>query len=328
MNILFTLNNGFVPQVATCICSILENNKFSKKIKFYLVSDGISDINKNLLKNFVSSYGQQIYFIELGNIKNYLDFTVDTNGWHPIVLARLFLDKLLPDDIERVLYLDGDTLVLDDLEELFETNLFGNVIGMSPEPTVDKQRKLDLKLNNRLYCNAGVLLIDLKKWRDENIGKQVLSFYEKHKGRLFANDQDALNGALREQVYVLSIRYNFFNIYWSYPYHVLKKLTKPIDFMSEQNYHLALNNPVIIHFLGEERPWRRGNHHKFSNQYHRYLSKTPWKDTEMETGWEFYFKCFYLFNNVTRFFPMLRYKIINSLIPAMMSYRKRQLKKK
>ena len=213
MNILFTLNDAFVPQVATCMCSIFENNKSAENITVYLIGERISQENQNKLKGFAKSYDRKVCIISINNIADYIDFDFDTNGWSSIILARLFLDKLLPQEVDRILYLDGDTLVLEDIGSLFYSDLGDKVIGMCPEPTVDKSRKEFLALKEYPYHNSGVLLIDLKKWRREEIGKKVIEFYQFHEGKLFAPDQDALNGALKEQIFTLPISFNYFNIY-------------------------------------------------------------------------------------------------------------------
>ena len=327
MNILFTLNNAFVPQAATCMCSIFENNKSMSEINIYLIASNISIDNKQKLINFAERYGRKVHLINLGEISDLIDFDFDTNGWSSIVLARLFLDKLLPDDINRILYLDGDTLVLKDISNFYNIDLGDKVLGMCPEPTVDKERRKFLALGEVPYHNSGVLLIDLKRWRREEIGKKVIDFYKLHDGKLFAPDQDALNGALNKDIATLSISYNYFNIYDTYPYRILKQLSFPSDFISKNEFLEIKKSPSIIHYLGEERPWRKGNTHRFVKQYLDYQNRTPWSETPMETGWELYFICFRIFNIVMKPFPMLRYKIINSLIPAFMRYRKKQLQK-
>ena len=328
MNILFTLNDAFVPQVATCMCSIFENNRSLDDITVYLVNTDISNENKVKLETFAKSYKRNVVFISLPDLRELIGFDFDTNGWSPIVLARLLLDKLLPKELDRILYLDGDTLVLDNLEKLWNTDMGNKSIGMAPESTVDAERRSFLNLGEQLYCNAGVLLIDLDRWRDKGLGGKVLTFYREHDGQLFANDQDAINGALKDDIYILSPRYNFFNIYFSYPHKVLKRLSRPADFITKNELDEVIKNPAIVHYLGEERPWRKGNTHKLGDVYISYLNKTPWADTPLETGWELYFFCFRTFNLLMKPFPMLRYKIINSLIPAFMRYRKRQLQKR
>ncbi len=330
MNILYTLNDSFTPQVGAAICSVCENNKSVKMITFYIFSYGISNDNKSRLKQLCKKYKRFINIIELDDLNKYFDFEFDTNGWNPIVLSRLLVDKLLPTNIDRVLYLDGDTIVRRNIYELYNINLGEKVVGMSIEPTIDKKRVSNLKIDGYPYCNAGVLLINLKNWRKNKSGKKIIEFLAKNNGRLFANDQDAINGAIKEEIYIISPKYNFYNIFTQYSYNFLKKIMKPIDYsryISKDEFINARNNPHIIHYLGEERPWRKGNSHKYRNDYKKYLNLTYWKDTPDEEGWILYFICWRIFNIVTKPFPMIRYKIINSLIPSFMKHRKKKLQK-
>lgn len=328
MNILYTLNDKFVPQVAAGICSVCENNKKAKEITFYIFSSGITSNNKKILKTIVEKkYNRKINIIELEEIENYFDFEFDTSGWNKIVLARLLIGKILPKKVERVLYLDGDTIVRGNLEKLWNIDLKGNVLGMSIEPTINKERKKILNLEKYPYYNAGVLLVDLKKWRKDRTEKKILDFYKLHNGNLFANDQDAINGSLKDEIYTISPKYNFYNIFYQYNYKFMTKLMYPVKYISKKVYDDACNEPIIIHYLGEERPWRAGNTHKYKKDYKKYLNMTPYANTEDEKGWRLYFICWKLFNVITKPFPMFRYKLIDNLIPKFMDYRKKQLTK-
>lgn len=327
MNILYTLNDKFVPQVAAGICSVCENNKKMGDIIFYVVSYGVSDKNKEELKKLVKHYNRNIEIIEINNINNYFDFKFDTTGWPPITLARLLMDRILPKKVKRVIYLDGDTIVRGSLKELWETNLDEKVVGMSIEPTIDRNRIKSLNIDDYPYYNAGVLLVDLEKWRKTYACKRILDFYRKHDGKLFANDQDAINGTLKDEIYTLSPKYNFYNIFYQYPYSFMCKKMKPLKYVSKEIYKDAIANPIIIHYLGEERPWRKGNSHKYKADYKKYLSKTIWKNTPDEEGWNLYFICWRIFNFIMKPFPTLRCNIINALIPKFMKYRAKKIKK-
>ncbi len=327
MNILYTINNGFVPQVGAGICSVCENNLQSEKIRFFIVSAGISEDNKEELTKLVVKYKREIEIIELPDLKTFFDFEFDTLGWNPIVLARLLVDKLLPNDVDRVLYLDGDTIVRGDLSELWGLNMHGKTIGMSIEPTIGQQMKRDLNLIDYPYHNAGVLLIDLKRWRETNAGKIIIDFYRENDGKLLGNDQDAINVSMKDEIYVISPKYNFYNIFYQYSYRFLCKLMNPVKYISEEVYQNAIKDPVIIHYLGEERPWREGNTHKYKNDYWKYLNMTYWKDRPEETGWKLYFVCWRIFNVITKPFPGIRHAIIFFLIPYIIKYKARLIKK-
>ncbi|MBR2997606.1 MAG: glycosyltransferase family 8 protein [Bacilli bacterium] len=329
MNFVYTFDNNFVPQAATSICSACVNNK--EKINFYVLSFGITEENKEKLKNMVEKYNHSINFIEITNLDSFFSFKINTTGWKPIVLARLLIDKLLPKNMERVLYIDGDTIVRNDISDFYHMNLNGKTIGMSIEPTIDKKRIEVLHMGNYPYCNAGVLLIDLKKWRKNNVGENVIDYYRSGNGKFFAHDQDSLNGYMKKEIKIISPKYNYYNIFDQYSYKFLSKIMRPIDYskyVSEKDYNEAKKNPSIIHYLGEERPWRKGNTHKYRKDYKKYLSMTDWHDTEDEKGWTLYFICWKIFNIFTKPFPGIRLGIINSLIPTFMKIRANKLKNK
>ncbi len=90
MNILFTLNDAFVPQVAACMGSIMRTLDEDDTCHFYLFSDGISQQNKENLHQFVTDGGNKLTIVELENLESYFDFEVDTNGW-----ASLYLQDYL-----------------------------------------------------------------------------------------------------------------------------------------------------------------------------------------------------------------------------------------
>lgn len=324
MNIVYTLNNKFVPQVAASITSVCENNQNMDSIHFYIIHTDISPSNQKKLNNHILKYNRDVQFIELDDFNNYFDFNFDTTGWNPIVLARLLLDKLLPKKVKKVLYLDGDTIVRDSLQNLWNTNVDKYAIAASIEPTINQKRKNQLNMKEKPYYNAGVLLINLKKWREENTGEKIINYYRKNNGKLFANDQDAINASQIDNILTISPKYNFYNIFYQYPYSFLAKLCD-YPYIPYDIYKEARNNPVIIHYLGEERPWRIGNTHKFKDDYLKYLSMTPWKKQGFEKGWRLYFICWNCFNLITKPFPKLRYSIIDALIPAFIKFRSKNL---
>ena len=329
MNIVYTLNDKFVPQVAASICSICENNK-EEKITFYIISLNIEKYNKQNLSKLVEKYKNDIKIIELENLEKFFNVDIDTKGWNKIVLARLILDSLIPQSIGRILYLDGDTIVRGSIKELYNIDFEGKIIGMSIEPTIEKERIKILNLGDNLYCNAGILMIDMNAWRKNNLSSKFVKYYENNYTKLFANDQDVINAVCKDKIKYISPRYNYSNIYDQYSYSFMKKnlLPKKYDkYISKEDYYESRKNPIIIHYLGEERPWRIGNTHRFRKDFAYYLSKTFAKNMKMESGWRSYFICWKIFNTITKPFPALRLKIINSLIPKFMKARAKKIKK-
>ena len=322
MNLFYTVNDAFVPQLGAAVCSVCENNREAPEITFYIGDLHISGVHREQLAALAAGYGRTVSFLPIDNLKERIGFDFDTSGWNEVVLARLLADRLMPEKTERVLYLDGDTIVRGSLEELWQTDLQGRAIGACEEPTANHGRKKELGLEGKPYYNAGVLLIDLKQWKEKRIAERVLDYYRAHGGRLFANDQDAINAAVPEEILPLLPRYNFSNIFWHYSWKSLKKISDPAPWITREAFRASAEAPSIIHFLGEERPWRRGNRHRYREDYRKYLNMTPWKDMPQETGWEAYFCCYDAFWILLKPFPMLQYRIIDALIPTVLNRRK------
>jgi len=326
MHILYTLNDKFVPQVAAWICSICENNKW-EKINFHIISAWITQKNQDEMKKLAKKYDNELFVYEIKPLEEYLDFEFDTKWRNSVILARLLIDKILPNNIDKLLYLDWDTIVRWSLKDLFSTDMWDKIIWMSIEPTTDKTRKDNLWLHDYPYCNSWVLFIDFKKWREEKIWDKIINFYRENRDSCFAPDQDAINVSMKDEIYILPPKYNFYNIFWQYPYRFLKNLMWNVPYFSKKEYMKSVKNPIIIHYLWEERPRRAWNYHKYRDDYKKYLWMTYWKDTPDEKWWRLYFVCWYIFNFIMKPFPALRYKIINYLIPKFMDYRKKQLEK-
>lgn len=324
MNILLTIDNNFVPQLSANICSICENNEDLDTISFYIFDNGITPENKNSLTRFTEEYGRVITFIPIVGFMDELGFEFDTSGWNEIVLARLLMANFLPKTVTRILYLDGDTIARGSLKALWETDIEGYTLGAVMEPTANKKRRECLGIANRPYYNAGVLLVNLTNWRKTQAENRILDYCKNNSSKLFANDQDAINVVLANEILPLSPTYNFSNIFIYYPYKTLDKLMP--GFSDDMELPRAKKDPCIVHYLGEERPWRKGNTHPFGSDYDYYLSKTPWKDTPKEEGWTLYFVLWKAFNAATRHAPRLRFAIIDSLIPLFVSQKAKRKK--
>lgn len=328
MNIVYTTDDNFIIQVTTSIVSVYENNKAD--VNIFVLLKNVSEFNKNVLKTTAEKYGHDINLIELESIDVYFGLPVNTGGWNDIVLSRLFLDKILPSEVERVIYIDGDTIVRDSLNDLWNINLNNNILGAVVEPVTSMKRKVQLGLEKEdPYYNAGILLIDLKKWKESNAGNRILNFYKAHNYKLFANDQDAINGELKGEIQPIDIKYNYNNTFYYYPYWFLKK--KDNNLPSKDIYKDSISNPYVIHYLGEERPWREGNRHEYRNEYVNYYHMTYFgkeaknKDGIIEYGWKKYFLFWNLFNTIIKPFPGLRLFIINKGIPIVMKMRSRTI---
>ena len=208
---------------------------------------------------------------------------------------------------DRYLYLDCDTAVCASLEQLYNKDLKGNICGAVMEPTIYAQTKkmIGLKKTDK-YFNSGVLLIDMKAWREAEIDAKLRAYYRGIDGKSAFCDQDAINAVLKGRILPLPPRYNFFSNYYYFDYSALVKLDRNYMGFSERAFKLAKAHPTVVHYAGDERPWIKGSCNPYGHIYRDYLKMTPWAGTPQEEGKERYMAAYHAMNLMTKFAPGLR----------------------
>ena len=321
MNVVYASNDGYARHLAVSLYSLLEHNEEADKIHVYILSMGLSEENKNRLIGIGAQFEREVMVIELGDLKERFSYKVDTGGFDLSIMARLFVGEVLPEAEERVLYLDCDTVINASLKRLWEMDLESNMVGAVMEPTIYPAVKKSIGLlPEDPYFNSGVLLIDLKRWRKEQAQKLLLDFYSSRGGKLFAGDQDTINGALKGRIKPLPPRYNFFTNYRYFRYSHLTKLSPVYQTITKKSFQEAKKHPVILHYMGDERPWKQGNLNHYRKVYDHYLSLTPWAGTKKEEGSYLYMLIYHLMDYATFLCPPIRdmvsrhfgMKVINS----------------
>ena len=131
MNVAYHSSNSYCPVLGTSIVSLLENNKSFDSIRIFVIEEKISEQNKDKLKAMVDSYGREIVFIPMPDVNKTqnLGLKAVRSDWIFNSYCRLFLDQILPEDVDRVLYLDSDVLILGDLQELWNIDLEGKCVA-------------------------------------------------------------------------------------------------------------------------------------------------------------------------------------------------------
>lgn len=133
------------------------------------------------------------------------------NRYGKAALLRLCLPELLP-QLEKILYIDGDTLVQDSLTELYQTDISRHFVAASKDTALlyDPERIEALGIDNasHWYFNAGVTLLNLKMFRSVNLSKEMTSFTRKHYDIITYPDQDFLNYICQGKTLYIHPRYN------------------------------------------------------------------------------------------------------------------------
>lgn len=310
MNFLYASNDGYACHLAASLYSLLETNTQVPELDIYVLSVGMCEQYQEQLKALAGEFKRTLTVVELGDLKERFPYEIDTRGFDISAMGRLFAPEVLPETVERILYLDCDTIVRGDVTPLYEMDLQGNPAGMVMEPTVYQEMKDSIGLTREdPYFNSGVILMDLRQWRRKRVLQNLLDFYGACSGNLFACDQDTLNGALAGKIASLPPKYNFFTNYRYFHYHTLKNLCPAYEQVGKEAFKEAKRSPVILHYLGDERPWIAGNHNHYRKFYEEALSKTAWKDTPKVEGKRLYMHLWWCFNQMTRICPPLRIAI-------------------
>lgn len=252
INIILSTDNNYAHQTGVVLCSIFENNK-SFKINTHIIDGGISEKNKDDIEKLTQKYGQVINFTEIDLDK--FSFLPEIGHlsratWYRILIPEIFKD------IDKVLYLDSDIIVDAEIIELYNTDIKDKIIAAAKDAqTVENFENKDF--------NAGVLLINIEKWRENNITDKAIDFISKNrddfKNKKYPNlDQDVLNIVIEKRfIKELPIEYNFVTAN-------ISSIRKP-------------KGVAIFHFAGNLKPWGNSNFIPLKNYFFKYSDITPWK---------------------------------------------------
>lgn len=313
MDVVYASNDNYARHLAVSMYSLMDNNQVADEIRVFVLAVDLSQESQDKLKAVAARFQRKLEIIPMGELAERFPYPVDTGAFDISAMGRLFVGTALPPEVERVLYLDCDTVVLSSLAKLWKTDLKGRLLGGVMEPTIYPQVREAIGLKEEdPYFNSGVLLIDLTAWRRERAEEKLVDFYGKLGGKTFACDQDTLNGALRGRVKALPPRYNFFTNYRYFPYGEMVRLSPAYRAVPEEAFKRAKKHPAILHYAGDERPWKAGNLGHYRLAYDQYLAMTPWKGTPKEDkgiGQRFYLFAYHMMDYLTWICPAARRQI-------------------
>ena len=279
--IIFAINNSYVKQLSTVIVSILLNADSNCCFEFNILSGDLSDENKNGICK-LTKYNQNIKF-------NFIDMNIYTSRAKlekfmsrrpnykyitPETYYRFFIPEIFS-DYEKVIYLDADLILNDDIRNLYNENIENYYAGVVHDSVVesllDSKYKIEqynmsiqeyyqnkLHGNNFNYFNAGVMLLNLDKIRKDNITEKLWDFVISE-SPLEYQDQDALNAVIGNNVKYIDYKWNVLKEKKFYVQNNNKKLRKYLK-------HVYLN-PSIFHYVGSDKPWSfiQGKDYKYSH---------------------------------------------------------------
>ena len=199
MDIVVCTDDSFVMPTGVMICSVCINNQ-EYEVTFHVVADKVADDNKKKLEDMVSSFhGKSIAFYDIERVDTSDIPALDKDAYLTIATYyRLFLTEILPSNLKKIIYLDGDIIVRQSLKALWDIRMEDAAIAAIPESHGAQDSFYErLGYPKRMgYFNAGVLLINLEYWRNHHLMSVFKDFMIHHADRIVYHDQDVLNYTL------------------------------------------------------------------------------------------------------------------------------------
>lgn len=278
MNIVYASDNNFAEILGISMISLFESNRDCSEIVVYILDDGINEDNKAKLLFVAEKYDREIFFLDVSKID--VPEFVQSARWSKSAFIRLFMRKILPSNVKKVLYLDCDVIVMQQLDKLYDTNI-DKYIAAGVQDCISSSYLRNLKLNNDdFYCNSGILLINMEKWNENDF----MLYYDKFKSVIKYPDQDVINGIYSRKMLKLDLKYNCYTALYDFTYKDLMTFRKPKKYYSEEEVSKAKADPAIVHFTTSFlslRPWIEGCKHPYVGEWLKYKAMSPWENVPL-----------------------------------------------
>lgn len=253
-------DNNYLQHCMAMLCSVLDNNK-RHTITAHILHSELTEESLRLISELFAKYGQEVKVYDVSS--NVMLENCKISHPHLSIAAyyRLVLTTLVNPDIDKMLYLDCDVVVLRDLEELMSLNIDNyGVAAINDCTPANNKHRMDIGtgLTDRMFC-SGVMLLNLKYWRQHNCYEHFFDFIEKTNGELIFEDQDVLNHVFRNRWLQLP-----------YKYGVTPMSVTPLDKCQKHfDFYEYRFQPVILHFASYTKPWLnvRVQHDKYYWHY-------------------------------------------------------------
>lgn len=263
ISLLTTPDQKYLPQLRTLLTSLSINNP-GEIFDVFLFHSGLTEENLSDVQRQCNRYG---YTFSAICVEDTLFQGAPVTRQYPKEMYyRLLAPHLLPSTVKRILYLDPDTLVINPIRPLWETDLKGNIFAAAAHTgkteLANSVNQLRLGTDSDYY-NSGVLLMDLEAGRREIDPQKLFRNVEQHRMELILPDQDILNALYSEQILPLD------DALWNY------------DARNYSNYLLrsggvcdlqwVMEHTSILHFCGKQKPWKRNYLYRFGILYRHYM---------------------------------------------------------
>lgn len=252
INVCLACDNNYAKYAGVVVASVLANSKDDESLNFYILDGGISENKKAEILSLKSIKDCKIEFVQIEE-SMFEDYKkVATHKYISIATYyRLRLATLLP-EVERIIYFDCDMVVNSSLNNLFNVELGENIIAGVRD--INKR----MLQQNPSYINAGMVLFDLNKIREENIEQKFYDYTNENFETIKMGDQTIINEVLKGRIKIVEDEWN----------------VQSSNFTNRSSY---TKHPYIIHYVAKRKPWHFGSFSVHRQLYFKYLQMTPWK---------------------------------------------------
>lgn len=287
MNIVYSSSDLYSELASVSIVSILENSNDAEEINIYVIDKSISEKHKQEMLEMVNRYNRKLTFLPDIDVEGIANTKIEVFKWHISTFSRLFLLHVLPSTMDKVIYVDCDMIIRHSLVPLWDMDM-ENAWVMSADDCRGERYRDDIGIDRKsIYTNNGLMVIDLKAWRENNIEEKFIAFIKKYNGNITYVDQGVLNGVLQplHKIKLLPIEYNAQSACYYLGYDGLDLCRKPVWAYAKEDFNNGISDPVIVHFTScfyaGSRPWEKKDNHPYRQEFLKYRTLTPWKDSEL-----------------------------------------------
>lgn len=236
--IFFSTDNNYIPFLDVAVRSLIKNASKEYNYKLIVLNTGLEPENIEKVK-MNEQPGFEIEFVDISEQLDYIKAKLK-NVYHFSIVTyyRLFIASLFP-QYDKVLYLDCDLVVLGDVSELYNADLGKNILGACPEEFVQNTPEFRLYAEKAIgvdpdtYVNAGVLVMNLARFRKHKIEKKFIRLITDYDFDLLDPDQAYLNYLCRGRILSLPNGWN----------------KEPFDIPCEGKKN-------IVHYALYKKPWQ------------------------------------------------------------------------
>lgn len=279
INIVFATSDLYSKPAHITLKSMLMNNQAVEAIHVYYVGNGLTDESKERLTVLINEYGRDITFLAMPERLKEISGLLRTNA---VAYSYCYFQDILPDNVDKVLLLEGDTIVVGDLTEFYRIDISDYFLAATDDlQSKYCKKKVGMK-GNSPYFNSGVMLLNLKKMREEGFTNDITRIIKEGKSKFLYEVQDEMNVLLEGKVLIIPPKFNCTTALFLFNYKDMIRYRHPSTVCTKEEFDEAKRNPVVVHFtknqIIQSRPWIEKCGHPYNDYYIKVKNATVLKN--------------------------------------------------